>query len=82
MHSEVKHRTVVRDDVDEGGAAGGAALRRGGRRKLVLVGNGMAGMRAIEELLALAPELYDITVFGNEPHGNYRRRLGGRSARL
>jgi nitrite reductase (NADH) large subunit len=45
------------------------------RRKLVLVGNGMAGMRAIEELLKLAPELYDITVFGSEPHGNYNRIL-------
>jgi nitrite reductase (NADH) large subunit len=45
------------------------------RRKLVLVGNGMAGMRAIEELLKLAPHMYDITVFGNEPHGNYNRIL-------
>ena len=45
------------------------------KRKLVLVGNGMAGMRAIEELLELAPDLYDITVFGAEPHGNYNRIL-------
>ncbi|HYQ90950.1 MAG TPA: FAD-dependent oxidoreductase, partial [Candidatus Competibacteraceae bacterium] len=45
------------------------------RRRLVLVGNGMAGMRTIEELLALAPEKYDITVFGAEPHGNYNRIL-------
>ena len=45
------------------------------REKLVLVGNGMAGMRAIEELLALAPDLYDITVFGAEPYGNYNRIL-------
>lgn len=45
------------------------------KEKLVLVGNGMAGMRAIEELLALAPELYDITVFGAEPYGNYNRIL-------
>ncbi|HVS22485.1 MAG TPA: nitrite reductase large subunit NirB, partial [Gammaproteobacteria bacterium] len=45
------------------------------KRKLVLVGNGMAGMRAIEELLALEPNLYDITVFGAEPHGNYNRIL-------
>jgi nitrite reductase (NADH) large subunit len=43
--------------------------------KLVLVGNGMAGMRAVEELLALAPDMYDITVFGAEPHGNYNRIL-------
>jgi nitrite reductase (NADH) large subunit len=48
---------------------------RNGRRRLVVVGNGMAGMRAVEELLALAPDLYDITVFGAEPHGNYNRIL-------
>jgi nitrite reductase (NADH) large subunit len=40
---------------------------------LVLIGNGMAGMRTIEELLKLAPEMYDITVFGAEPHPNYNR---------
>jgi nitrite reductase (NADH) large subunit len=43
--------------------------------KLVLVGNGMAGVRTLEELLKLAPELYDITVFGAEPHPNYNRIL-------
>ncbi len=45
------------------------------RERLVLVGNGMAGMRALEELLKLAPDLYEITVFGAEPHGNYNRIL-------
>jgi nitrite reductase (NADH) large subunit len=35
----------------------------------------MAGMRTVEELLALAPDLYDITVFGAEPHPNYNRIL-------
>src|SRR3970282_2276288 len=45
------------------------------KEKLVLVDNGMAGMRAIEELLKLAPDLYDITVFGAEPYGNYNRIL-------
>ena len=40
---------------------------------LVVVGNGMAGMRTVEELLALAPDLYDITVFGAEPRVNYNR---------
>ncbi len=43
--------------------------------KLVMVGNGMAGVRTLEELLKLAPELYDITVFGAEPHPNYNRIL-------
>ncbi|MDM7941879.1 MAG: nitrite reductase large subunit NirB [Hydrogenophaga sp.] len=45
------------------------------RLRLVMVGNGMAGVRAIEELLKLAPDLYDITVFGAEPHPNYNRIL-------
>ncbi|GGF67822.1 nitrite reductase [NAD(P)H] [Paenibacillus albidus] len=43
------------------------------RKKLVLVGNGMAGVRAVEHLLKLAPEAYDITIFGAEPHPNYNR---------
>jgi nitrite reductase (NADH) large subunit len=45
------------------------------RQSLVVIGNGMAGMRTVEELLKLAPDLYDITVFGAEPHGNYNRIL-------
>ncbi|WP_058555660.1 nitrite reductase large subunit NirB [Thiohalocapsa sp. ML1] len=45
------------------------------KEKLVLIGNGMAGMRTIEELLRLEPALYDITVFGAEPHPNYNRIL-------
>jgi nitrite reductase (NADH) large subunit len=43
--------------------------------KLVMVGNGMAGVRTLEELLKVAPDLYDITVFGAEPHPNYNRIL-------
>ena len=43
------------------------------KEKLVLVGNGMAGVRTLEELLKLAPDHYDITVFGAEPYGNYNR---------
>ncbi len=45
------------------------------RQKLVLIGNGMAGIRALEELLKIAPQMYDITVFGAEPHPNYNRIL-------
>lgn len=41
--------------------------------KLVMVGNGMAGVRTLEELIKLAPDLYEITVFGAEPHPNYNR---------
>ena len=45
------------------------------KSKLVMVGNGMAGVRTIEELIKIAPDLYDITVFGAEPHPNYNRIL-------
>ncbi|MBV8379550.1 MAG: NAD(P)/FAD-dependent oxidoreductase [Paucibacter sp.] len=45
------------------------------KSRLVLIGNGMAGVRTLEELLRIAPELYDITVFGAEPHPNYNRIL-------
>lgn len=45
------------------------------KMKLVMVGNGMAGVRTLEELLKMAPDLYDITVFGAEPHPNYNRIL-------
>jgi nitrite reductase (NADH) large subunit len=45
------------------------------KQKLVMVGNGMAGVRTLEELLKVAPDLYDITVFGAEPHPNYNRIL-------
>ena len=41
--------------------------------RLVVIGNGMAGMRAVEELLSATPDKYDITVFGAEPYGNYNR---------
>jgi nitrite reductase (NADH) large subunit len=43
------------------------------KQKLVLVGNGMAGVRTLEELLKITPDMYDITVFGAEPYGNYNR---------
>lgn len=41
--------------------------------KLVMIGNGMAGVRCLEELFKLSPDLYDVTVFGAEPHPNYNR---------
>ncbi|AXE95633.1 NAD(P)/FAD-dependent oxidoreductase [Paraburkholderia terricola] len=55
--------------------SGGASLSAPSRPRLVVIGNGMAGMRTVEELLKLAPDLYDITVFGAEPYGNYNRIL-------
>ena len=45
------------------------------KEKLVLIGNGMAGVRTIEALLEIAPDQYAITVFGAEPYGNYNRIL-------
>lgn len=43
------------------------------QERLVVVGNGMAGMRTVEELLRRDPIRYRITVFGAEPHINYDR---------
>ena len=43
------------------------------REKLIVVGNGMAGCRAIEEVLARDPDRYEIAVFGAEPRVNYNR---------
>jgi len=43
------------------------------RENLVLIGNGMAGVRTLEELLKHGSDLYNITVIGAEPHPNYNR---------
>jgi nitrite reductase (NADH) large subunit len=45
------------------------------KQKLVLVGNGMAGVRTLEEVIKLDANKYDMTVFGSEPHPNYNRIL-------
>ena len=46
------------------------------KKKLVVIGNGMAGARAVEEILARGgSEQFDITMFGEEPAGNYNRIL-------
>lgn len=45
------------------------------RTQLVVIGNGMAGMRALEELLKMSPDEFEITVFGAEPQPNYNRIL-------
>ena len=45
-------------------------------QKLVVIGNGMAGARAVEEVLARGgAEQFSITMFGDEPYGNYNRIL-------
>jgi len=43
------------------------------REHLVVIGNGMAGCRAVEELLARDAVRYRVTIFGAEPHVNYNR---------
>jgi len=43
------------------------------RQKLIVIGNGMAGMRTVEEILKRDAEAFDITVFGAEPRENYNR---------
>ena len=45
-------------------------------QKLVVIGTGMAGARAVEEVLARGgAEQFSITMFGDEPYGNYNRIL-------
>ena len=46
------------------------------KQKLVVIGNGMAGARAVEEVLARGgADQFEITMFGDEPYGNYNRIL-------
>ena len=46
------------------------------KQKLVVIGNGMAGARTVEEILSRGGgEQFEITVFGDEPYGNYNRIL-------
>ncbi|HJV32319.1 MAG TPA: nitrite reductase large subunit NirB [Bacillales bacterium] len=43
------------------------------KKKLVMIGNGMAGIRTIEEIIKIDPDKFEITIFGKEPHPNYNR---------
>ncbi|WP_168118671.1 nitrite reductase large subunit NirB [Paenibacillus sp. HB172176] len=43
------------------------------KKKLVVIGNGMAGVRCVEEIIAISPDRYEITIIGAEPHTNYNR---------
>ena len=45
------------------------------KRKLLMIGNGMAGVSFVEQLLKLNPHKYEITIVGAEPHPNYNRIL-------
>src|SRR2546425_5621421 len=50
-------------------------MNTNGKQKLVVIGNGMAGARVVEEILKRAPDRFDIVMFGAEPYGNYNRIL-------
>ena len=45
------------------------------RKRLVVIGNGMAGARLVEDVIARDAGAFDITMFGDEPYGNYNRIL-------
>jgi len=51
----------------------GAANKSRLAERLVVIGNGMAGCRAVEEVLARDPGRFSITIFGAEPRVNYNR---------
>ena len=46
------------------------------KERLVVIGNGMAGCRAVEEVLKRDPDRYEISIFGTEPRVNYNRIMG------
>ncbi|HYO81742.1 MAG TPA: FAD-dependent oxidoreductase, partial [Bryobacteraceae bacterium] len=52
--------------------ANGASLRAPRRQKLVMIGNGMAGVACLEQILRHKPP-FDVTVFGDETYPNYNR---------
>jgi nitrite reductase (NADH) large subunit len=54
-------------------ASGSKPPKKSARSKLVVLGNGMAAGRVLDELFARAPDRYDVTMFGAEPRVNYDR---------
>ncbi|MCD8920372.1 nitrite reductase large subunit NirB [Staphylococcus gallinarum] len=43
------------------------------KERLVMIGNGMAGIRTIEEILERDDQKFEITIIGKEPYPNYNR---------
>ncbi|MBM6385299.1 MAG: NAD(P)/FAD-dependent oxidoreductase [Paenibacillus sp.] len=43
------------------------------KKRLVVIGNGMAGVRCVEEIIAVSPDTYEIVIYGSEPRPNYNR---------
>src|SRR3954470_9573537 len=52
-----------------------AMFMKPAKERLIVVGNGMAGARVVEEILRRTPDRFDIVMFGAEPYGNYNRIL-------
>lgn len=50
-------------------------MKKNGKLRLVVIGGGMAGTACVEEIVKAAPDRFEITVFGREPHPNYNRVL-------
>src|SRR6058998_3127556 len=50
-------------------------MTQGPRERLVVIGNGMAGARVVEEILQRDGQRFAVTMFGDEPYGNYNRIL-------
>ncbi|MEE8575202.1 MAG: nitrite reductase large subunit NirB [Thermodesulfobacteriota bacterium] len=50
-------------------------MGKNAKKNLVVIGNGMAGVATVEEILKLDSDRYNITIFGKEPHPNYNRVL-------
>ncbi len=45
------------------------------KQRLIVAGNGMAGIRCIEHILKMNRDMFEIVIFGTEPHPNYNRIL-------
>src|SRR5688572_9749296 len=52
-----------------------AMFMKAQKERLIVIGNGMAGARVVEEILKRSPDRFDIVMFGAEPYGNYNRIL-------
>ena len=68
-HIRCSPQFPLKFDLDKG------SMIKKNRKKLVVIGNGMAGARIVEEILSREPDMFDISMFGAEPYGNYNRIL-------
>src|SRR5205823_5886974 len=75
LHAQEFPRAVGPEPGAGAGLSGARRAAMSARERLVVVGNGMAGMRTVEGLLARGPGRDAITVLGAEPHPHYNRIL-------